>query len=154
VVTADGFNITRQEVLRYKKLIEQKFSFYSDDRTAHIEAAIKTWVFAQEAMQLGYDQKFIESGRSLSDDEVVRRIQLFLIYQRKFLQDYELEDRVVLSYFRSNTALQEPLDANMRDQIHDEVVGASTKKIIKEESLVLKAKYNVEIVNFNLNESN
>jgi hypothetical protein len=146
LVTANGFSISRQDLFLFQKMIEQRTHFYSDNPASHLEAAIRTWVFAEEARNLGYEEKFLQLGKKLSENPIERKLQLFFIYRRKLLKDYPLEERMIISFFRSHPELEEPLDETMRERIHAKIVGARTRKIVEDESLVLKAKYNVNIV--------
>ena len=146
LATGDGFVISKKDLFRFQIVLQERVSFYNEDPKAQLQAAVRTWVFAEEAKQLGYEKKFEDLGKPLSTDPVEKRLQLFFIYRRKLLQDYPIEERLILSFFRSYAELQEPLDENMREQIHAKIVAARVKKIVEEESLVLIAKYNVKIL--------
>lgn len=143
VAVGDGFIVTLNDVNQLAAYIGE--TGFSSSEKQHLKAAVRTRVFAEEAIALGLGEP--------ADEEKEKRVKLehtiglSMRYMRSLLDAARVDDLVIESYYLSHPEKYETLlNDDIREEIRCRIVGVKRMDIFNKAFERLKQKYNVRIL--------
>lgn len=153
----DGFVVDSGDVEAQKDFYSEK-GFESTD-AEHLNAVIKSRLFAIEAKNSGLISSLPESTGPYKNETVQEYNRIFQLYYQHIMETYPVSDEAVLSYYLSypEKFLQNKespkdnikkedlwvLDGNIKSWIRNQIVLSKKPVIMEDEFKRLKAKYHV-----------
>lgn len=153
IARGENIKITEQYVTDYQ-IYYKKRGIHPASRKELLKSAIRTFLFSEKAQKLGLnDDKSDETNFTLN-----KRMKYAKDYVQYILKNYELEDKVIVSYYRSypekfekkyknGTQKLIPLNNKVKTNIQNKILMNIKKQIINQKFMSLMGEYKIQFVN-------